>query len=96
MKRVIKPIDPHLCRVCGWESAGYPWGEEGLKPSFEICPCCGVEFGNDDSSAKGVRQARARWMEDGYPWTVAEEKPVDWQADTQLGRLKETEWDPWA
>ena len=96
MKRQIKPIDPHLCRVCGYHDADYPWGEDGLKPSFAICACCGTEFGNDDSSPKGVRQARAKWMENGYPWAVPAQKPQDWQAHAQLGRLKQTLWDPWA
>lgn len=33
------------CRVCGLYLGYQPWGEDGKTPSYEICPCCGVEFG---------------------------------------------------
>lgn len=96
MRTNLKMADPHLCHVCGYKSAGYPWGENSLKPSFEICSCCGTEFGNDDATPKGVRQARAKWMENGYPWVKSELKPKDWEPDIQMGQLKDTLWDPWA
>lgn len=96
MKEKKKPLGRHLCRVCGHESAGFPWGADGENPSFGICACCGVEFGNDDSTPMGVRRARERWMKSGYAWFAPEMKPPHWSPDTQMSRLKQTLWDPWA
>lgn len=95
-KRTIKPIHPMLCRVCGLEQKIYPWGPSGTKPSFEICACCGVEFGHDDATETGVRRAREKWMKAGYPWAEASRKPHGWIPDHQLARLEGTQWDPWA
>ena len=51
---------------------GPPYVDFLGKPSYEVCPRCGFEFGNDDNP--GVRpplsfQAyRERWTEKGKPW----------------------------
>jgi hypothetical protein len=37
----------YCCRICGLKQDFKPWGEDGKTPAFEICSCCGVEFGND-------------------------------------------------
>ena len=42
-----------LCRVCGWKQETAPWGGDGQTASFLICPCCGVEFGYEDSHFRG-------------------------------------------
>ena len=92
----MKKLDPKLCRVCGLEHTGFTWGFDGAKPSFEICACCGVEFGNDDSTHEGVRRAREKWMKSGYLWADPTRKPYGWQPDEQVARLEGTAWDPWA
>lgn len=56
------------CRVCGYEPGLAPWGEDGISPSWEICACCGVEFGYEDATAAGVVSHRARWLADGGLW----------------------------
>lgn len=56
-----------LCRVCGYESDVPPWGEDGL-PLFDICPCCGVEWGYEDALPAGVKQYRENWISRGAPW----------------------------
>ena len=39
-----------MCPVCGFVGlAVSPYNEAG-GGSFEICPCCGFEFGFDDDS----------------------------------------------
>lgn len=35
----------HNCRVCGYYIDDLPWGKDGNCPTYEICPCCGDEFG---------------------------------------------------
>lgn len=34
------------CPACGFELNGPPW--RGEDPSWNICPCCGIEFGYDE------------------------------------------------
>jgi hypothetical protein len=58
-----------FCRVCGYESDSPSWGEDGRTPSFEICPCCGVEWGYEDSLREGVLAHREAWFADGAKWT---------------------------
>lgn len=92
----MKKINPKLCRVCGLEHHGLPWGPDGTKPSFEICLCCGTEFGNEDATHEGVRRAREKWMRSGYAWADPLLKPHGWQPDFQVEQLVGTPWDPWA
>jgi hypothetical protein len=39
------------------------------RPSYEVCPCCGFEFGNDDNPGTAApvsfEQYRAQWEADG-------------------------------
>jgi len=56
------------CRVCGYEPAEPPWGTDGMSPSFDYCPCCGVEWGYQDSSQIGTVRFRSAWLEEGGPW----------------------------
>lgn len=65
-----------FCRVCGFESDDPPWGLDGLTPTFEICPACGVEYGYEDATPVGVRRYREKWLAAGSRWsdrTVAED-----------------------
>lgn len=61
--------DLQRCRVCGYEFADFhPWGEDGRLASFDICPCCGVEFGLEDETPATTRAYRAGWLAKGAPW----------------------------
>ncbi|EGQ8490607.1 MULTISPECIES: hypothetical protein [Vibrio] len=57
--------DKMACRVCGLIQLDPPWGEDGKSPNYDICSCCGVEFGYEDSSVKGVSTYRKKWLEGG-------------------------------
>jgi hypothetical protein len=57
------------CRVCGYESAHPPWGATGGDPSWDVCPCCGVEHGYEDVSPETARRYRRRWVGAGTPWS---------------------------
>ena len=41
-------MEKFYCRICGYRLGFEPWGDDGKTPTYEICPCCGVEFGNED------------------------------------------------
>lgn len=62
----------NLCKVCDFDcSPFFPWGEDGLTPSYSICPQCGVEFGYEDTSEAGIKyqleKFRAKKQADAKP-----------------------------
>jgi hypothetical protein len=72
------------CRVCGYKPEDPPWGEDGQTPLFDLCDCCGVEYGYEDSTPAGARIYREKWIKSGAPWRLVREKPIDWVLDAQL------------
>ena len=65
----MQDFDDRHCRVCGYLPEDPPWGTTGDLPSFEICPCCGVEWGYEDSGFQSTQSFRSRWIAKGAPWT---------------------------
>jgi hypothetical protein len=57
-----------VCRVCGLATDERPWGEDGNRPTYEICQCCGVEFGYGDGSLQDIINYREQWLRDGAKW----------------------------
>jgi hypothetical protein len=49
---------------------------------YNICPCCGTEFGNDDD-LRTPAQLRAFWMASGAKWFF-HQPPVTWNPWLQL------------
>lgn len=76
--------DRFACRVCGLLATDPPWGDDGRTPSFEICSCCGVEFGYEDSTPQGCRTYRAKWIASGNRWWDESLTPADWNLEIQL------------
>lgn len=64
------------CRVCGYEPVDPPWGAAGHAPTYELCPCCGVEYGNEDYTQSSTIEYRDRWLSDGGKW-MDERHPDD-------------------
>lgn len=86
-----RPDAVWLCLVCGLDLRGIddpPWGAGGTDPTYSFCPCCGVEFGYQDSSLKGIRRWRERWLQ-ANEWDQPHMRPVDWSLDRQLAQLPE-------
>ncbi|REK84672.1 hypothetical protein DY245_42135 [Streptomyces inhibens] len=72
------------CFVCGLAQGVPPWGDDGKTPTFDICPCCGSEFGYEDATDAGVFRARRRWSERGYAWEDPKARPEGWDFGVQL------------
>ncbi|MNQ96983.1 hypothetical protein D3C85_1126070 [compost metagenome] len=72
------------CRVCGYRSESPPWGEDGLTPLFDFCPCCGVEHGYQDSTEFSARRYRVGWISAGAKWEEPHAKPEGWLLNEQL------------
>jgi hypothetical protein len=74
-----------VCRICGYaDEVDPPWGEDGETPSFDICVCCGVEHGYEDTSVESARKYRKTWVENGCKWWSKKWRPINWNAVDQL------------
>lgn len=76
-----------VCRVCGLAQDEPPWGSDGKTPSFNICSCCGVEFGYEDATPAGTREYRRRWVGGGAKWFTPSRRPEDWCLEEQLRQV---------
>lgn len=75
----------NFCPVCGYPLGNYnPWGDDGKTPTFDICPCCGVEWGNEDYTTESRTEYRNKWLADGAKWFEPQKKPVNWNLEEQL------------
>lgn len=71
------------CRVCGFELLEPPWGMDGKTPSWDICRCCGTEFGYEDCTLKSIKKNRQEWISSGCPWFDKKQKPEFWSWENQ-------------
>lgn len=56
------------CRICGLEQLEAPWGDDDKTANFEICGCCGCEFGCDDYNIDVIREYRKQWLSGKLKW----------------------------
>lgn len=77
----------YYCRVCGRFTEEPPWGDDGECPTYEICPCCGVEAGYGDSVVDAARGWRQKWLASGANWRDAKLRPSNWRPDEQLTHI---------
>ncbi len=80
-------LNPRLCRVCGFEAEDEPWGPDGTIPTFDYCPCCGVEWGYQDSSEAGIAMYRAKWIGQGARWSDSKVEGDGMTTEARLARL---------
>ncbi len=77
------------CPICGCHELEKPPRSPTTGGSYEICPCCGFEFGYDDDD-QGISDAewRRRWVaKDMRWWSRARRPPPGWDPIEQLRRL---------
>ncbi len=71
----------NTCPVCGYDRLEDP------PTDFNICPCCGTEFGYHDANFTHA-QLRQRWIAAGAPWWAADvPPPPDWDPIQQLTNM---------
>ena len=75
------------CRVCGLALLEPPWGNDGRTPTYDICGCCGVEFGYEDCTAESTRRYRQAWMHAGCQWFDPGARPSGWDFVGQLEKI---------
>lgn len=57
-------------------------------PSYELCPCCGFEYGFDDEPGSGAgvsfEDYLSEWVNNGCAWFIPSQQPSGWSLKTQL------------
>jgi len=78
------------CPICGYHLFGgdstKAIGSMCLHVSYDICECCGCEFGLDDTP-----EYRAEWIANGFEWLYPDKKPAAWDPYEQLKNC-EPDW----
>lgn len=69
----------YTCPVCGFPQLPDP------PKNYEICPCCGTEFGLDDAEVTHT-YLRHEWLHNRAPFFDIEIKPADWNPMRQLSK----------
>jgi hypothetical protein len=77
----------YSCRVCGFIYEDKPWGEDGKCPSFQICVCCGAEFGYEDFSHNSILAFRENWIKSGSKFIKPEFMPKNWNLKKQMENI---------
>ena len=72
------------CRVCGLALSEPAWGLDAKTPLYVYCPCCGVEFGYQDTTPASARLYRNEWISAGAEWASVKDRPLGWVLGEQL------------
>ena len=77
-----------ICPVCGFDDLdSAPYDNNG-NPSYEICSCCGFEFGFHDSSEHMTfEKYREEWMLRGFPFEFKPDIPNIWNEEIMRKQL---------
>lgn len=75
------------CRVCGLRQDEAIWGVDGQSATFNICACCGCEFGYEDCLPEGVQRHREKWITNGGTWFEPTKRPAGWTIEDQLSKV---------
>ncbi len=73
-----------ICRVCGYIHDTPIRDESGNLLIHELCICCGVQWGGQDTTLQDIREYRERWLEGGAVWRWPIMEPDDWEVEKQL------------
>jgi len=66
----------YTCPVC------YYTRMQDAPQNYNICECCGTEFGNDDETFS-YEELRAQWISQGTKWFFRN-PPIGWNPWSQL------------
>lgn len=74
----------YVCPVCRYPDLDEPAYDSFGCASYNICPCCGTEFGYDDSTT-AHSDLRRKWVSEGMQWWSKHRlEPNDWDPVWQL------------
>lgn len=77
------------CPVCGYDKlTEKPYDTKG-NPSYEICVCCGFQYGYDDVDQEHTFESYfEEWLNNGAKWFEPNSQPKDWDIKNQLQNIK--------
>ncbi|MCR8842726.1 hypothetical protein NQ117_03450 [Paenibacillus sp. SC116] len=76
------------CPICGYDGLREAAYDEDNSPSYQICGCCGVEYGVDDEEEGfNAEEYRNAWIKKGMPWYFSGYKPLNWDCNAQLRKV---------
>jgi hypothetical protein len=68
-----------------------PYAKYFGMPSYDVCDCCGYEFGHEDEPGTAdpvsFETYRQEWIARGCQWFDPDKKPKDWDVKEQLRNL---------
>lgn len=89
IKKKKKKKMKYVCPVCFYDQlTEEPYDEDGYG-LYEICVCCGFQFGLDDypDKEKGQNQWRDQWIKNGAKWwSSGTNPPKGWDSKIQLNK----------
>lgn len=74
----------YRCPICFWYGLGEDPNRERLYQTYEICSCCGFEFGYEIKFIGRVERAkelREEWLAKGAPFFFFPHSPDDWSLE---------------
>src|SRR5436305_1199927 len=76
-----------------WHHPGPPPYEQWYgDPSYDVCACCGFEFGNDDNPGTAppstFEQYRREWVAEGCRWFDPAQQPTVWSVEEQFAAAR--------
>ncbi|MCW8987861.1 MAG: hypothetical protein OQK75_09365 [Gammaproteobacteria bacterium] len=75
-----KKMEISNCPVCGYGPLSEPYkSSQELRRSYDICSCCGCEYGYDDDES-----FYNEWVNNGCNWFDKKEKPKEWVLESQI------------
>jgi len=79
----------NICPICGYTRLQMsPYDEHGY-PSYEICDCCGFEYGfDDDSEGYSFENYREKWINEGFKFSNDKMQPETWNRQTMIKQLE--------
>lgn len=85
----VQESNMFICPICGYDQLK----EKPEEQAYNICSCCGTEFGYSDCSPDGTLELRWRllqhqWIENGCGWhSKVVLKPENWNPIIQLKNI---------
>ncbi len=77
------------CPACGWDDQISPPMDTLGYPSYDICSCCGIQYGYHDIMGITYRAWRDKWVRNGMRWNSYSDPPPDWDPVRQLKKLQD-------
>ena len=76
------------CPLCGWGLREAYASVSELRLSYDICECCGCEYGLDDDE-----DYYSDWVADGMKWFDDSYRPEGWSLEEQT-KYQVRPWPP--